>query len=99
VSILRTNKSVVPQHSLVVSDTYFELRQAYKAHERALSWETSSHAQLANVCAIEMYNSLIPVLESSGIPSNGLRGAWSKKNDYFICALKRKCQMITSSAR
>ena len=35
VSILRTTKTVFPQHALVVSDTYFELSQAYEAHERA----------------------------------------------------------------
>ena len=38
VSILRTNKTVFPQHAPVVLDTYFELSQAYEAHERALSW-------------------------------------------------------------
>jgi len=44
-------------------------------HERALSWEASSHAWLANVRAIEMYNGLIPLPESSGMPVNGLHGA------------------------
>ena len=50
VSILRTTKTVFPQHALVVS-TYFKLSQAYEAHERALSWETSPRAwsRLANV--------------------------------------------------
>jgi len=37
VSILRTTKTIFPQHALVVSETYFELSQAYEAHERALS--------------------------------------------------------------
>ena len=80
-SILRTNKTVFPQHALVVSDTYFELIQAYEVHERALSWETFSCAWLANVCAIKMYNcdGLIPVLESSVMPVNALRGAQSNE--------------------
>jgi len=74
VSILRTTKTVLPQHALV--ETYFKLSQAYQAHERALSWETSraQRAWLANVRAIEMYNGLIPVPASSGF-SVGLRGA------------------------
>ena len=55
--------------------TYFELSQAYKGHERALSWETSPRAWLANVRAIEMENGLIPVPASSGFPDDGLRGA------------------------
>ena len=42
VSILRTTKTVFPQHALV--ETYFKLSQAYEAHERALSWETSPRA-------------------------------------------------------
>ena len=75
VSFLRTTKTVFPQHARVVSDTYFELSQAYEAHERALSWETSPHAWSANVRAIEMSNGLIPVPASSGMPVNGLRGA------------------------
>ena len=66
VSILRTNKTVFPQHALIVSDTHFELSQAYEAHECALSWETFPRAWLANVRAIEMCNGLIPVPESSG---------------------------------
>jgi len=33
VSILRTNKTVFPQHAPVVLDTYFELSQAHKALE------------------------------------------------------------------
>jgi len=32
VSILRTTKTVFPQHALVVSETYFKLSQAYEAH-------------------------------------------------------------------
>jgi len=75
VSILRTTKAVFPQHAFVVPDTYFELSQAYEAHERALSWETSPRAWLANVRAIVMYNGLIPVPASSGFPVDGLRGA------------------------
>jgi len=51
------------------------LSQAYEAHERALSWETSPRAWLANVRAIEMYNGLIPVPASSGFPVDDLRGA------------------------
>ena len=47
VSILRTTNTVFPQHSTV--GTYFKLSQAYEAHERALSWETSPRAWLANV--------------------------------------------------
>jgi len=58
----------------VVSDNYFELSQANEAHECALSWGKSSCAWLANVRAFEMYNGLIPVSESSGMPVNGLRG-------------------------
>jgi len=50
VSILRTTKTVFPQHALV--ETYFKLIQAYEAHERALSWETSPRAWLTNVRAI-----------------------------------------------
>jgi len=73
VSILRTTKIVFPQHALV--ETYFELCQAYEAHERALSWVTSPRAWLANVRPIEMYNGLIPVPASSGFPVDGLRGA------------------------
>ena len=37
VSILRTTKTVFPLYARVVSDTYFELSQAYEARERALS--------------------------------------------------------------
>jgi len=44
-----------------------------------LSWETSPRAWLANVRAIEMYNGLIPVPESSGMPVNGLRGTRSNE--------------------
>jgi len=51
------------------------LSQAYEAHERALSWETSPRAWLANVRAIEMYNGLIPLPASSAFPVDGLRGA------------------------
>ena len=58
-----------------MSDTFFKLSQAYEAHERALSWETSLRAWSANVRAIEMYNSLIPVPASLGFPVDGLRGA------------------------
>jgi len=35
VFILRTTKTFFPLHALVVSDIYFELSQAYEAHERA----------------------------------------------------------------
>jgi len=45
VSILRTNKTVFPQQAFVVSDTNFQLSQAYEAYERALSWETSSESR------------------------------------------------------
>jgi len=72
---LCTNKTVFPQHALVVSDTYFQLSQAYEAHECALSWETSSRAWLANVRSIEMYNSVLPVPDSLGEPVSRLRGA------------------------
>ena len=41
--------------------TYFKLSQAYEAHERVLSWETSPRAWVANVHAIEMENGVIPV--------------------------------------
>jgi len=37
VFILRIHKNVFSQHALVVSDTYSQLSQAYKTHERALS--------------------------------------------------------------
>jgi len=50
-TILRTTKTVFPQHALVVSDTHFKLSQVYEARERALSWETSPRAWSANVCA------------------------------------------------
>jgi len=59
VSILRTTQTVLPQHALV--ETYFKLSQVYKAHKRALSWETFPRAWLANVRAIEMEKGLIPV--------------------------------------
>ena len=72
-SILRTTITVFPQHALV--ETYFKLSQAYEAHECALSWGTSPRAWLANVCAIEIYNGLIPVPDSLGMPVVGLRGA------------------------
>ena len=75
VSILRTTKTIFPQHALVVSETYFKLSQAYEVHECALSWGTPPRAWLANVRAIEMYNGLIPVPASSGFPVDGLRGA------------------------
>ena len=75
VSILRTTTTVFPQHAVVVSDTFYKLSQAYEAHERALSWETSLRAWSANVRAIEMYNGLIPVPASSEFPADGLRGA------------------------
>jgi len=73
VSVLRTTKTVFPQHALV--ETYFKLSEAYEAHERALSWETSPRAWLANVRAIEMEKGLIPVPASSGFPVDVLRGA------------------------
>ena len=63
VSILCTTKAVFPQHALV--ETYFQSSQAYEAHERALSWETSPRAWLANVRAIEKEKGLIPVPASS----------------------------------
>ena len=72
VSILRTTETVFPQHSLL--DTYINFIQHYEYHERALPWETSPRAWLANVCAIEMDNGLILVPASSGF-SVGLRGA------------------------
>ena len=72
-SIVRTTKTVFPQHSLV--ETYFKLSQAYEAHECALSWETSPRAWLVNVRAIEMEKGLIPVPASSGFPVDGLSGA------------------------
>ena len=77
VSILRTTTTVFPQHALVVSDTFYKLSQAYEAHERALSWETSPRAWSANVRATEMYNSLIPgpVPVCLVFPADGLRGA------------------------
>ena len=55
------------------SNTYFELSQAYEAHERALSWETSSHVWSASVRTIEMYHGLIPVPDYLGEPVSGLR--------------------------
>jgi len=45
VSILCTNKTFFPHQALVVSDTNFQLSQAYEAHDRALSWETSSKSR------------------------------------------------------
>ena len=51
------------------------MSQAYEAHERALSWEKSPRAWLANVRAIEMEKGLIPVPASSGFPVDGLCGA------------------------
>jgi len=72
VPILRTTKTVFPQHALV--ETCFKLSQVYEAHERALSWGTSPRAWLANVRAIEMYNGLIPTPASLGL-SVGWRGA------------------------
>jgi len=57
VSILCTAKTVFPQHALV--ETYFKLSQAFEAHERALSRETSPRAWLANVRAIEMEKGLM----------------------------------------
>ena len=72
VSILRTTKTVFPQHAIV--ETCFKLSQAYETHERALSRETSPRAWLAKVRAIEIENGLIPVPAYSGL-SVGLRGA------------------------
>ena len=72
-SSLRTTQTVFPQHALV--ETYFKLSQAFEAHERALSWETSPRAWLANVRAIEMEKGLIPVPAFSGFPFDVLRGA------------------------
>jgi len=68
-SILRPNspnRTVLQQRALVpvVSDTHVQLSRAYEAHERAVSWKTSSCAWLANVCSIEMYHSLRPLPES-----------------------------------
>jgi len=71
----RTTKTVFSQHALVV--TYFKLSQAYESHERALSWETSSRAWLANVRAIEMENGLIPVPASSGFLIVGALVTWA----------------------
>jgi len=42
VSILRTTKTVFPQHALL--ETYFQSSRAYEAPERALSWETFPRA-------------------------------------------------------
>ena len=66
----------------------FKLSQAYEAHERALSWETSPRAWLANVRAIEMENGLIPVPASSGFPVDGLRGA--RLNELLISSAPTK---------
>jgi len=90
---LRTNKTVFPQHALLVSDTCFELSQAYEAHKRAVSWETSPRAWLANVRAIETYNGLIPVPDSLGVPVNGLRGAELK--ELLELRAEKKMSLIT----
>jgi len=82
VSILRTTKTVFPQHALV--ETCFKLSQAYEAHERALSWD----AWLANVRAIEMENDLIPVPASLGFPVDGLRGV--RLNELLELRAKKK---------
>jgi len=42
----------------MISDTNFQLSQAYESHERAVSWETSPNAWRANVLSIETYHSL-----------------------------------------
>ena len=94
VSILRTTKTVFSQHALV--ETYFKLSQAYYTHERALSWETSPRAWLANVRAIEMENGLIPVPASSGIPVDGLRGA--RLNELLISSAPTKQLPYLSAA-
>ena len=95
VSILRTNKTVFPLYALVVSDTHCELSKACEAHERVLSWETSPRAWLANVRAIEMYNGLIPVPESSGMPVNGLRGA--RLNELLELRAEKKMSSVNVS--
>jgi len=43
VSILRPS-TIFAERAPMVTDTHFELSQAYEAHERALSWETSPRA-------------------------------------------------------
>jgi len=63
VSILRPS-TIFAQHAPMVSDTNFELSQAYEAHERAVSWETSPRVWQANVLSIETYNGPRPVPES-----------------------------------
>jgi len=96
VSILRTTKTVFPQHALVVSETYFKLSQAYQAHERVLSWETSPRALLDNVRAIVMYNGLIPVPASSGFPVDCLRGA--RLNELLELRIEKKMSSWNISA-
>jgi len=66
------NRTVLQQRALVVSDTHVQLSRAYEAHERAVSWETSSCAWLANVCSIEIYLSLRPLPESFSEPVCGI---------------------------
>ena len=95
VSILRTTATVFPQHALVVSDTFYKLSQAYEAHERALSWETSPRAWSANVRAIEMYNGLVLVPASSEFPTDGLRGALL--NELFELQAEKKMSSLNIS--
>ena len=94
-SIFRSKKTVFPQHALVVSNTYFELSQAYEAHGRVLSWETSPRAWSVNVRAIETYNGLIPVPTFSDMPVDGLRGA--RLNELLQLRAEKKMSSLNIS--
>jgi len=51
VSILRPS-TIFAERAPMVSDTNFEVSQAYQAHERAVSGETSPRAWLASVISV-----------------------------------------------
>ena len=60
-----------------------------------MSWETSPRAWSANVRAIEMYNSLIPVPTSSDLPVDGLRGA--RLNELLQSRAEKKTSSLNIS--
>jgi len=94
VSILRPS-TIFAKRAPMVSETNFEQGQAYDAHERAVSCETSPRAWRANVRSIEIYIGLTPVPEYFCEPVDGLRGAQLK--ELLELGAEKNMSLITPS--
>ena len=86
VSILRP-RTIFAQRAPMIADTNFQLSEAYEAHERAMSWETSPNAWRANVLYIEIYHGLRRV--------PGLRD--DQLNELLELRAEKKMSFITPS--